>query len=350
MMRGQDAQDLDFERLIRSVIGTHTRAIFREFAIRLRNNPVFSLPGAVEVVDEGMHPVFLKYYAKTDWNRVAGSQTLHVHLCADETVVVTIEPRTGKISLRDTGDLGAAGREPLFLAISEKVNESPTALLGALTRLRVNVCNFSPRFNACSRAFRRLSSWRNRKQTIWVCRRSSSAIFRPRVGIIPTLSFTAPEHSSSPISEHNKLGTTVRSLLYIQLMPFPTHYLVLVVTDTDFRYALISVGIVPESIYQSLVMEDIGWLDVERICVRGREARGQNAMRGAGFGSPGAESSKSVLEIVCNAVSADGLPDSGWRPRSCANSTFIAGNTFIILPSHARLIVFVQRPCGTHEG
>jgi len=68
-----------------------------------------------------------------------------VHLCADETVVVTIEPRTGKIGLRDTGDLGAAGRGPRFLAISEKVNESPTALLSGLTRLRVNVCSaFTP--------------------------------------------------------------------------------------------------------------------------------------------------------------------------------------------------------------
>jgi mediator of RNA polymerase II transcription subunit 14 len=59
-MRGQDAQDLDFERLIRSVIRTHTRAIFREFALRLRNNPVFSLPGAVEVAEEGMHPILLR--------------------------------------------------------------------------------------------------------------------------------------------------------------------------------------------------------------------------------------------------------------------------------------------------
>lgn len=95
----------------------------------------------------------------------------------------------------------------------------------------------------------------------------------------------------------------MRSLLYIQLMPFTTHYLVLVVTDTDFRYALISVRIGPEGIYQSLVMEDIGWLDVERICGRGREARTQNSVRGAGFRSPGAESSKSVPEIdtLCDA-------------------------------------------------
>lgn len=89
----------------------------------------------------------------------------------------------------------------------------------------------------------------------------------------------------------------MRSVLYIQLNPFPTHYLVLVVTDTDFRYALISVKIVPDSMYQSLVMEDIGWLDVERICGRGREARGQNASREPGFGGLGVESSKSVPQI-----------------------------------------------------
>ena len=117
-------------------------------------------------------------------------------------------------------------------------------------------------------------------------------------------------------------------------MPFPTHYLVLVVTDTDFRYALISVRIVPEGIYQSLVMEDIGWLDVERICGRGREARAQNAMPEGGFGSPTAESSKSVLEIGRNVMLADGLLDSDWRPWSCANFISIAG---ISSPSFHRL-------------
>jgi hypothetical protein len=99
------------------------------------------------------------------------------------------------------------------------------------------------------------------------------------------------------ISEISKFGPTLRSLLYIQLTPFPTHYLVLVVTDTDLRYALISVKIVPDSMYQSLVMEDIGWLDVERICGRGREAGMQKAAWEPEFGGLGAESSKSVSEI-----------------------------------------------------
>lgn len=101
----------------------------------------------------------------------------------------------------------------------------------------------------------------------------------------------------SHVSELNKLGSTVRSLPYIQLIPFPTHYLVLVVTDPDFCYTLISVKIVPNSMYQSLVMEDIGWLDVERICGHGWEARTQNAAREPGIGNSGVESSKSVPQI-----------------------------------------------------
>jgi mediator of RNA polymerase II transcription subunit 14 len=142
----------------------------------------------------------------------------------------------------------------------------------------------------------------------------------------------------------------VRSLLYIQLMPFPTHYLVLVVTDTDFRYALISVRIIPEGIYQSLVMEDIGWLDVERICGRGREARTQNPVRGAGFGNPGAESSKSVPEI-------DAQRDADWWFTRFRLETMVLRELYIYCwytlafsPSHVRLIALVQRPCSTYEG
>lgn len=103
------------------------------------------------------------------------------------------------------------------------------------------------------------------------------------------------------VAEFIKFGVTVRALLYIQLTPFPTHYLVLVVTDTDFRYALISVKIVPDSMYQSLVMEDIGWLDVERICGRGREARALKVTRESGFGGPSVESSRCAVAFKHNA-------------------------------------------------
>ena len=53
--------------------------------------------------------------------------------------------------------------------------------------------------------------------------------------------------------------------MYIQLLSFPSHYLVLVITDDDFRYALIHVAVLMDSPLASLVMEDIGWLNVRRI-------------------------------------------------------------------------------------
>jgi mediator of RNA polymerase II transcription subunit 14 len=70
---------------------------------------------------------------------VDNTNALRVHLCADEVVIVTIDPRTGRLNLRDTGDLAATGRGPRFAVISEKLNENPTVLLDALIRLRLNV-------------------------------------------------------------------------------------------------------------------------------------------------------------------------------------------------------------------
>jgi hypothetical protein len=47
--------------------------------------------------------------------------------------------RTGRMNLRDTGDLAAAGRGPRFAAISDRLNENPNMLLEALIRLRFHV-------------------------------------------------------------------------------------------------------------------------------------------------------------------------------------------------------------------
>lgn len=65
-----------------------------------------------------------------------------------------------------------------------------------------------------------------------------------------------------------KFGNSARASLYIQLEPYPEHYLVLVVADDDFRYALINTSPVKTSMYQNLTLDDIGWLDVSRICSR----------------------------------------------------------------------------------
>lgn len=72
------------------------------------------------------------------------------------------------------------------------------------------------------------------------------------------------------LAELQKLGSTTRGSLFIQLATFPYHYLVLVITDEKFRYALISVKERRDSMYAELIMEDIGWLDEVRI--HGEEA------------------------------------------------------------------------------
>jgi hypothetical protein len=67
------------------------------------------------------------------------------------------------------------------------------------------------------------------------------------------------------LSELKKLGPSARGWLYIQLSNFPSHYLVLVIADDEFRYALISVEVLSETMYANLIMKDIGWLDIRRI-------------------------------------------------------------------------------------
>ena len=46
----------------------------------------------------------------------------------------------------------------------------------------------------------------------------------------------------------------------------------LVITDEKFRYALITTKVLTDSMYASMVMEDIAWLDLDRIGDVGRGA------------------------------------------------------------------------------
>ncbi len=98
---------------------------------------VFGAPGVVTLNEEGksgVWAVFISYQKYVD-----NSRGLRVRLCADEIVIITIDPRTGRLNLRDTGDLAAAGRGPRFFAVSEKINETPSMLMDALVRLRLQV-------------------------------------------------------------------------------------------------------------------------------------------------------------------------------------------------------------------
>ncbi|KAF9242015.1 mediator complex subunit MED14-domain-containing protein [Melanogaster broomeanus] len=217
-----DSHNLDFEAMLHRVITAHAKAILKVFQVQLQRGPtrnVFSPEGKVNLDDSN-----------------GGYHVLRVHLCADEVVIISIDIRTGRMNLRDTGDLAAAGRGPRFAAISDRLNENPNMLLEALIRLR---------FNTITDLVEQKANYLGLQ------------VFR---------------HRNFLKEELQKLGPSARGMMYIQLSSFPSHYLVLVITDEDFRYALISVKVIPDSMYGNMIMEDIGWLDVRRI--RGEKGAG----------------------------------------------------------------------------
>jgi mediator of RNA polymerase II transcription subunit 14 len=100
---------------------------------------IFSPVGIVSLDTEGTPSHSVGLVADHHEFFAAGVHALRVRLCADEIVVITVDSRTGRLNLLDTGDLAAAGRAPRFSAISEKLNENPSVLADALVRLRLQV-------------------------------------------------------------------------------------------------------------------------------------------------------------------------------------------------------------------
>ncbi|KAF8532543.1 mediator complex subunit MED14-domain-containing protein [Gautieria morchelliformis] len=216
------SSDLDFQGLLTKAVRVHSQAILKVFSRQLCEGPYRSVfPNSDEVV----------------MSMDGDTPALQIFLCAGEVVVVTIDPRTGRLNLRDTGDLAAAGRGPRFAAVSEKINENPIMIVTAIVSLRYNTIVESAEQKAVS------------------------------------LGLQTYRHRNMSREELAKFGASARAHLFVQLQNFPTHYLVLVIADDDFKFALVSVKSVVENAHTSMVMDDIGWLDVARI--RGNEIRVQ---------------------------------------------------------------------------
>ncbi|PFH52047.1 hypothetical protein AMATHDRAFT_74540 [Amanita thiersii Skay4041] len=207
--------NLNFEQLLRTIIDHHTKTILMAFQQQLQRgitSPVFSQPGVIELTDDGSY-----------------IHLLRVHLCADETVIISIDARTGRFNLRDTGDLAAAGRSLRFTAFIDKLNENPTIILEALNHLRLLTITDLAEQKA---KYLGLQTFRRR---------------------------------NFKVEELSKLGSSARGTLFIQLAAYPNHYLVLVITDDRFRYALITTKLSTDTGPTHMVMEDIAWLDFDRI-------------------------------------------------------------------------------------
>jgi mediator of RNA polymerase II transcription subunit 14 len=66
-------------------------------------------------------------------------------------------------------------------------------------------------------------------------------------------------------SEMMKLGPDARGSLFIQLTNFPDHYLVIIITDERFKFALITTKGIEGPMIATMVLEDIAWIDSDRI-------------------------------------------------------------------------------------
>ncbi|GJJ06661.1 hypothetical protein Clacol_000856 [Clathrus columnatus] len=236
-----DAADLDFQSLLMKILRKQSEAILKVFRRQLVEGPHRNVFGENEVV-MGFEP--------------DSTPTLSIHLCASEQVVVTIDPRTGKFALRDTGDLTSAGRGPRFASVSEKINENPVLVLNAIVTLRYNTIMENAEQKAIALGLR---TFRHRS----LSREGIAVSTFHSFGKINTLSL-----------EMAKFGPSARACLFIQLHHFRTNYLVLVVAEEEFNYALVSVkGVDGGNLW---VMDDIGWLDVKRVRGSVRVGVGQN--------------------------------------------------------------------------
>ncbi|KAG9308372.1 hypothetical protein JVU11DRAFT_11950 [Chiua virens] len=72
-------------------------------------------------------------------------------------------------------------------------------------------------------------------------------------------------HRNFSKEEIKKLGPLAKGTMYIKLANFPSYYLVLVIIEEDFRYALIAVKVLSDSMCGNMIMEDIRRLGIRRI-------------------------------------------------------------------------------------
>lgn len=66
-------------------------------------------------------------------------------------------------------------------------------------------------------------------------------------------------------SELNKFGVVARGYLFIKLASFPSHYIVIIITEEGFKYALINSRRDVVDKRSGLAIADLGWLDPETL-------------------------------------------------------------------------------------
>ena len=66
-------------------------------------------------------------------------RALKLLLCADKYILITIDTRTGRIILRDVGELAATNTGSRIAHCTDLINQDPSQLMRLLIRLRLDV-------------------------------------------------------------------------------------------------------------------------------------------------------------------------------------------------------------------
>ncbi|KAK1225258.1 mediator complex subunit [Marasmius sp. AFHP31] len=233
-----NSDNLDFESMLRTIIRHHTKAVLQSYQSQLQHGTtqhgiprsVFAGPGVVRLDDDSEYFIMSETITRSNGRFYPdGLLALHVQLCAEKVLTINIDARTGRFIFRDAGDLSPAGQAHRYAPRFEKVNQEPQHLLWFLSSLRV--------------------------QTL-------IDLVEQKANYLGLQSFRS---RNFPQEELLKLGPATQGSLYIQLQSSPSHYLVIVITYSEFRYALMETSVRPESPCANMIMEDIAWLDFNRI-------------------------------------------------------------------------------------
>ncbi|KAJ3500334.1 hypothetical protein NMY22_g19291 [Coprinellus aureogranulatus] len=114
-----DCENLDFESMLRKVIERHVQVLLVAITNKFRSDPSLEFSEAGVVVAEG--------------------DAIHINLCMDEVVTINIDPRTGRMNLRDINSFAIAGRAPRFYYTALAVNQWPEGMIDSLSQLRNRV-------------------------------------------------------------------------------------------------------------------------------------------------------------------------------------------------------------------
>ncbi|KAG8891415.1 mediator complex subunit, partial [Tulasnella sp. 403] len=108
------------------------------------------------------------------------------------------------------------------------------------------------------------------------------------------LGLHATKNINVPPAELIKKFGRIYTSLYIRLAPFPTYYLVALITDEEIKWALVNVKDVVTGNYPMLAIDDFGWLEAPRIGGASERERRWSALAERSVGPLGAEDAQAA--------------------------------------------------------